>query len=117
MPASCALLLLLEHIDPLLKQESTSIVQGFLGDHIIMLIPEALLGSDMGTDPGTRLLSWALLASTQSRSQDSSAHKEYVDLHAEYLPHGMDAAGGLPCSPRPGCTGLLPRVLALGNQP
>lgn len=57
MPAGCALLLPLEHVDLLLKQESTSVVQGSLGDHILMLIPEALMGSEVGTDPGTRLLS------------------------------------------------------------
>ena len=117
VPAGCALLLSLEHVDLLLKPESTSMVQGSLWDHILMLVPEALLGLDVGTDPGTRLLSWALLARTQPRNQDSSANKEYTDLHAKYLPHGMDAAGGLHCYPRPRCTGLFPRVLASGNQP
>lgn len=57
MPAVCALLLPLEHVDLLLKPESTSLEQGSLRDHILMLVLEALLGSDVGTDPGTRLLS------------------------------------------------------------
>ncbi|XP_065731861.1 proline-rich protein 23A-like [Phocoena phocoena] len=45
LPAGCGLHLPLDHVDVLLEPKPTSVLQVSLGDHILMLVPEALLGS------------------------------------------------------------------------
>ena len=61
LPAGCALHVPLDDVDLLLEPEPTSVLHVSLGDHILMLVPEALLGSGVtgpvprpvGTGPGT----------------------------------------------------------------
>ncbi|XP_032486642.1 proline-rich protein 23C-like [Phocoena sinus] len=104
LPAGCGLHLPLDHVDVLLEPKPTSVLQVSLGDHILMLVPEALLGSGvegpwvqgleraaflsapgeyMALEPGF------FCAAVPEIACQEEANKE--DTDAEFLPPGMDA--------------------------
>ncbi|XP_036706721.1 proline-rich protein 23C-like [Balaenoptera musculus] len=107
LPAGCALHLPLDDVDVLLEPEPTSVLQVSLGDHILMLVPEALLGSGvegpwvqglertaflsapgeyMALEPGV------FCAAVPEMACQEEGNKE--DADAEFLPSGMDAEAG-----------------------
>ncbi|XP_065731865.1 proline-rich protein 23C-like [Phocoena phocoena] len=75
LPAGCALHVPLDDVDLLLEPEPTSVLQVSLGDHILMLVPEALLGS-----------------AVPEISCQEEVNEEDADADADFLPAGTDAA-------------------------
>ncbi|XP_049566209.1 proline-rich protein 23C-like [Orcinus orca] len=75
LPAGCALHVPLDDVDLLLESEPTSVLQVSLGDHILMLVPEALLGP----------------AVPEIACQEE-VNEEDADADADFLPAGTDAA-------------------------
>ncbi|XP_007117538.1 proline-rich protein 23C-like [Physeter macrocephalus] len=129
LPAGCALHLPLDDVDVLLEPEPTSVRQVSLGDHILMLVPEALLGSGvegpwvqgleragflsapgeyMALEPGF------LCAAVPQIASQEEANKE--EAEAEFLPSGMDGEAGSVAGLRsptsrvsgPGAQGFVP---------
>lgn len=76
VPTGFALHLPLEHVDLLLEPESMSVVQMSLGDQILMLVPEALLDSDVEA-PRVQILEPAAVLSSPG---------EYMALEPEFCP-------------------------------
>uniref|UniRef100_A0A8C6ASP9 Proline-rich protein 23B-like n=2 Tax=Monodon monoceros TaxID=40151 RepID=A0A8C6ASP9_MONMO len=107
LPAGCALHLSLDDVDVLLEPEPTSVLQVSLGDHTLMLVPEALLASGVEGPCGQGLGRGAFLsppgeymalepgflcAAVPEIACQEEANKE--DADAEFLPPGMDAEAG-----------------------
>ncbi|TEA17405.1 hypothetical protein DBR06_SOUSAS23110017 [Sousa chinensis] len=107
LPAGCGLHLPLDDVDLLQEPEPTSVLQVSLGDHILMLVPEALLGSGVEGPWGQGLGRGAFLsapgeymtlepgflcAAVPEIACQEEANKE--DADAEFLPPGMDAEAG-----------------------
>ncbi|XP_043729605.1 proline-rich protein 23C-like [Cervus elaphus] len=76
VPTGFALHLPLEHVDLLLEPESMSVVQMSLGDQILMLVPEALLDSDVEA-PRVQILEPVAVLSSPG---------EYMALEPEFCP-------------------------------
>ncbi|XP_026956061.1 proline-rich protein 23C-like [Sagmatias obliquidens] len=107
LPAGCALHVPLDDVDLLLESEPTSVLQVSLGDHILMLVPEALLGpgveglwgqglgrgaflsppgEHMAPEPGF------LCAAVPEIACQEEVNEEDADADADFLPAGTDAA-------------------------
>lgn len=107
LPAGCALHVLLDDVELLLEPEPTSVWQVCFGGRILMLVPEALLGSGVegpwgqGLEPGAVLsppgeyvalepgLSCAAVPEIACQGE---ASKEDANADADFLLGGMDAA-------------------------
>lgn len=107
LPAGCALHLPLDDVDVLLAPKPTSVLQVSLGDHILMLVPEALLGWGVEGPWGQGLQRAAFLsapgeymarepgffcAAVPEIARQEEAKQEEAD--AELLPPGMEAEAG-----------------------
>ncbi|XP_057593768.1 proline-rich protein 23C-like [Hippopotamus amphibius kiboko] len=112
LPSGCALHLLLDHVDWLLEPEPASVLQVTLGDHILLVVHEALLGSGvegpwgqgqergsflgargryMALEPGVFCTAVLEVACQEDVSEEEEEEEE-TDF--EFLPPGMDAAAG-----------------------
>ena len=107
LPAGCALHVLLDDVELLLEPEPTSVRQVCLGGRILMLVPEALLGSGVegpwgqGLEPGAVLsppgeyvalepgLSCAAVPEIACQGE---ASEEDANADADFLLGWMDAA-------------------------
>ncbi|XP_040121041.1 proline-rich protein 23C-like [Oryx dammah] len=107
VPTGFALHLPLEHVDLLLEPDSMSMVQVSLGDQILMLVPEALLDSDVEA-PRVQILEPAAVLSlpgeymalepefcpaVQEEAFQEEANEDDADLHANFPRPWMDATG------------------------
>lgn len=107
VPTGFALHLPLEHVDLLLEPESMSVVQVSLGDQILMLVPEALLDSDVEA-PRVQILELASVLNppgeymalepefcpaVQEIAFQEKANEDDADQHANFLRPWMDATG------------------------
>lgn len=106
VPAGFALHLPLEHVDLLLEPDSMSMVQVSLGDQILMLVPEALLDSDVEA-PRVQILEPAAVLSLPGEYMAlepefcpavqeiafPEANEDDADLHTNFPRPWMDAAG------------------------
>ncbi|XP_043330055.1 proline-rich protein 23C-like [Cervus canadensis] len=109
LPAGCALHLPLDDIDLVLEPEPTSVLQVALGDFILTLVPEALLGSRVEGPSGQVLERAAVLsppgeytalepgfcAAVPEVACEEEANADDADLGADFLSPGMDVAGDL----------------------
>lgn len=107
VPTGFALHLPLEHVDLLLEPDSMSMVQVSLGDQIFMLVPEALLDSDVEA-PREQILEPAAVLSlpgeymalepefcpaVQEVAFQEEANEDDADLQANFPRPWMDATG------------------------
>ncbi|XP_032486644.1 proline-rich protein 23C-like [Phocoena sinus] len=105
LPAGCALHVPLDDVDVVLAPEPAYVRQVSLGDHILMLVPKALVGLGIQHPLGQGL--------EQEISCQEEAKEEDVDTDAEFLPPGMDATAGSVAGLRPS-TGSVPGFDLLG---
>ncbi|XP_061024043.1 proline-rich protein 23B-like [Dama dama] len=91
LPAGCALHVLLDDVELLLEPEPTSVRQVCLGGRILMLVPEALVGSGAEGPWGQGLEPGALLSPREIACQ-GGASKEDANADADFLLGEMDAA-------------------------
>ncbi|XP_061048758.1 proline-rich protein 23C-like [Eubalaena glacialis] len=120
LPAGCALHVPLDDVDVLLEPEPTSVRQVSLGDRILMLVPEALLGSGVEGPWGQGLGRGAFLsapgecmalepgvfgAAVPEIACQEEVNEEAADADADFLPAGTDAAAvsGAGLRPSAGC--------------
>ena len=107
LPAGCALHVLLDDVELLLEPEPTSVRQVCLGGRILMLVPEALLDSDVEA-PRVQILEPAAVLSlpgeymalepefcpaVQEIAFQEEANEDDADLHTNFPRPWMDAAG------------------------
>ncbi|KAJ8790704.1 hypothetical protein J1605_021132 [Eschrichtius robustus] len=107
LPTGCALHVPLDDVDLLLEPEPTSVRQVSLGDRILMLVPEALLGSGVEGPWGQGLGRGAFLsapgeymalepgvvrAAAPEFACQEEVNEEEADADADFLPAGTDAA-------------------------
>ncbi|XP_060153509.1 proline-rich protein 23C-like [Globicephala melas] len=107
LPAGCALHVPLDDVDLLLESEPTSVLQVSLGDHILMLVPAALLGPGVEGPWGQGLGRGAFLsrpgeymapepgflcAAVPEIACQEEVNEEDADAAADFLPAGTDAA-------------------------
>ncbi|XP_010856603.1 PREDICTED: proline-rich protein 23C-like [Bison bison bison] len=107
VPTGFALHLPLEHVDLLLELDSMSMVQVSLGDQVLMLIPEALLDSDVEA-PRVQILEPAAVLSlpgeymalepefcpaVQEVAFQEEANEDDADLHVNFPRPWMDVTG------------------------
>ncbi|KAM9697332.1 proline-rich protein 23C-like [Dama dama] len=109
LPAGCALHVLLDDVELLLEPEPTSVRQVALGDFILTLVPEALLGSRVEGPSGQVLERAAVLsppgeytalepgfcAAVPEVACEEEANADDADSGADFLSPGMDVADDL----------------------
>ncbi|XP_058921252.1 proline-rich protein 23C-like [Kogia breviceps] len=107
LPAGCALHVPLDDVDLLLEVAPTSVRQVSLGDRVLMLVPEALMGSGVEGPWGQGLGRAAFLsapgeymalepgflcAAVPEIACQEEVNEEDADADADFLPAGTDAA-------------------------
>ncbi|XP_055275662.1 proline-rich protein 23C-like [Moschus berezovskii] len=105
LPAGCALHLPLDDVDLVLEPEPTSVLQVALGDFILTLVPEALLGSRVEGQSGRAAvlsppgeytaLEAGLCTAVPEVACEEEANGDDTDSSSDFLSPGMDPAGGL----------------------
>ncbi|OWK06017.1 hypothetical protein Celaphus_00012980 [Cervus elaphus hippelaphus] len=124
LPAGCALHLPLDDVDLVLEPEPTSVLQVALGDFILTLVPEALLGSRVEGPSGQVLERAAVLsppgeytalepgfcAAVPEVACEEEANADDADLGADFLSPGMDVAGDLIAGLRSPAARFWPRA-------
>ncbi|XP_059936280.1 proline-rich protein 23B-like [Mesoplodon densirostris] len=138
LPAGCALHLPLDDVDLLLEPEPMSVRQVSLGDHILMLVPEAPLGWGVEGPWGQGLQRAAFLsapgeymalepgffcAAVPEIARQEEVNREEAD--AELLPPGMEAEAGYVTGLRspsarvsgPSAQGFLPELWPRAPNP
>ncbi|KAI4547930.1 hypothetical protein MG293_000260 [Ovis ammon polii] len=109
LPAGCALHLPLDDVDLVLEPEPTSVLQVALGDFILTLVPEALLGSRVEGPSGQVLERAAVLSPPREYTAlepefcgavpevacEEETNGDDANSGSDFLSPEMDPAGGL----------------------